>query len=761
MDNTVEVQVQELGKVMVTNRGEYISSKSYEILDIVSYNGSSFMSKIDDNTSEPAKEISPDELLINKNWQLVAKKGDTYKVTEEDLQAIAKQITDNANSAFNQNVETKTKEFNTNATNKVNDYDTNAKSTTETFDANAKKKLGEYNANDTKKLKAYNDNADSKLGAYNTNDTNKLKAYNTNADSKIEEYNTNATSKISEYDEHAEELRNMAVSTDNELERVKSDILDTGSASDTFIHVEDSSMAKLKELEIEGVCEQETTSGKNLFDENNATHNLIIESGSITTNNSWSMSDYIEVSGNTDYVVKHNDTTSTSQSFILAEYDVDKKIIKRNVQGVRNSNIPYTITTTDTTKYLIFNYNNTYNNTMLQLEKGSTPTDYEPYTGCQPSPSPDFPKEIKTITDSLKITSCGKNLVGRMVLGELNTKTGIFEKSSTIICNEHYIPYDSLNRYYIKVDNASGTANIRWYNQKFEYIGYGTTQSSGLINKHVYTDLTLSIPSDTTPKYFKIRRADVTLLNSTWCVSTDQNYFGEYVESLITANLPENEFIGKLDETYKDTLRAEYFPDEGQYHLMLDKMVGKYVLNGNENYILDKTNENTHLFLTSILSVKSNIYAEKSNYFQTGMSFYNIDKTGLYLTSSGLRIRIDKNIVSNATELKVWFSTHNTEIYYITPTPYTLDLCVIDMPLAYKKVTNIFIDSDLLPKITAKYYRTFQTTIQNLQINDKTLKQEITDLNNSISDISKRLEVLESANVNTVEESEASNDLQN
>mgnify|MGYP004486654419 CR=1 FL=1 len=776
MDNTVEVQVQELGKVMITNRGEYISSKSYEILDIVSYNGSSFMSKIDDNTSVPAEEISPDELLINENWQLVAKKGDTYKVTEEDLQAIAKQITDNAKSAFNQNVETKTKEFNTNATNKLNDYDTNAKSITETFDANAKKKLDEYNANDTKKLKAYNDNADSKLGAYNTNDTNKLKAYNTNADSKIEEYNTNANSKIAEYDEHSEELRNMAISTDNKVERLKNEVLDTGTESDTFIHIEDSCMAKLKELEIEGVCEQETTSGKNLFDENNATHNLIIESGSITTNNSWSMSDYIEVSGNTDYVVKHNDTTSTSQSFILAEYDVDKKIIKRNVQGVRNSNIPYTITTTDTTKYLIFNYNNTYNNTMLQLEKGSTPTDYEPYTGCQPSPSPDFPKEIKTITDSLKIISCGKNLVGRMVLGELNTKTGIFEKSSTIICNEHYIPYDSLNRYYIKVDNASGTANIRWYNQKFEYIGYGTTQSSGLINKYVYTDLTLSIPSDTTPKYFKIRRADVTLLNSTWCVSTDPNYFGEYVESLITANLPEGEFIGYVNSSNRDILRFKYNEEDRLYHQILNKFIKKVIIYGTkgsismpasnrfnidnalDDYLKTSSSYGTYAFCTNYIVVPQ--AGSNSDFDNFAINYdYALDFGGG--TANNIRI---KNIkFSNVEDFKNDLKLHPIILYYILKpeSRYELDIGTAKMPLSYKEITNIFTNSDLLPKITAEYYRTFETSVQNLQINDRTLKQEITDLNVSLADVIKRLEALEIANATTVEESEVSNDLQN
>lgn len=767
MDNTVEVQ--ELGKVMITPKGEYSLSKSYEILDAVSYNGSSYVSKINDNTSVPTSD----------DWQLLAQKGDIYDVTEEDLQAIAKQITDNANSAFNQNVKTKTKEFNTNATNKLNDYDTNSKSTTETFDANAKKKLDEYNANDTKKLKAYNDNADNKLSAYNINDTNKLKAYNTNADSKIEEYNTNANSKILEYDKHSEELRNMAISTDNELEQVKNEVLDTGSASDSFIHVEDSCMAKIKELEIDGVCEQEITIGKNLLNVAKNLHQIKNDSYSITPVYSNGMLKYIELNGTFDKWVRYSilgaeftllsgtytQSFHKTGTFSNGSVYIDSSLL---ITSIESDNFSKVLSDDlNILKYNIcVNAGTICNNLKLypMVAKEGKASNYEPFTNGA-SPNPDYPQEIRTITDSLKVTSCGKNLVGKMVLGELNTKTGIFEQSSTVICNEHYIPYDGLKKYYIKVDNAPLSANIRWYNQKFEYIGYGTVQSSGMINKFVYTDFTLSIPSDKTPKYFKIRRADATLLNSTWCVSTDLNYFGEYVESLITSKLPKGEFIGKFDETHKDTLRAEYFPEEGQYHLMLDKMVGHKNFNNETTILYSELQGDYFLFqiiigyLPSAVMISNN-FINKSNY---GLS-YNYES--IYRGGSGNRafqFKVKKERVAsydNAGALS-FIKNSNTEVYYVLETPYTLDLGVIDMPLSYKEITNIFTDSDLLPKITTKYYRTFEKTIQNMQINEKSLKQEITDLNNNISDITKRLEALESANVSTVEESEASNDLQN
>ena len=71
------------------------------------------------------------------------------------------------------------------------------------------------------------------------------------------------------------------------------------------------------------------------------------------------------------------------------------------------------------------------------------------------------------------------------------------------------------------------------------------------------------------------------------------------------------------------------------------------------------------------------------------------------------------------------------------------------MPLSYNEVTNIFTDSDLLPQINAKYYRNFVKTVQNLQVNEKALKQELIDINN-------RLTALETAKAS---ESEVNNDI--
>lgn len=64
--------------------------------------------------------------------------------------------------------------------------------------------------------------------------------------------------------------------------------------------------------------------------------------------------------------------------------------------------------------------------TKIQIEKGSTATDYEPYVGGIPSPNPEYPQEIKSVVKPV-VKVCGKNLLdlrtGRSGVGEGVTYT--------------------------------------------------------------------------------------------------------------------------------------------------------------------------------------------------------------------------------------------------------------------------------------------------------------------------------------------------
>lgn len=786
MDNAVEVQ--ELGKVMITPKGEYSLSKSYEILDAVSYNGSSYVSKINDNTSVPTSD----------DWQLLARKGDTYELSEEDLQRIAEQITSNANSAFNQNVKEKTDGFNSNANSKTEAYNTNATEKLGTYNSNHTARLKEYNDNATSKLSAYNTNTvtktteynsnhTSKLNAYDTNASNKVGVYNTNADTRLEEYNTNADNKIAEYDEHSKELNNKIVSTRNELERLKSNVLNTCEDTDTFIHLEDSAMAELQEIKVDGVLSQETTNGYQLFDVSKVTtiSNGTIENEIVTSN---------ALNGERQGV-KYNFPSITLDAnttyYIFADIRIKSGTgsvngINNGVVGWKKVSFPslsnnyntfiskYTPTENENIYSVYLGFNNANNliiniqNVMITTDRNAT---YEKYTGNQPSPNPDYPQEIKTITGSLKITSCGKNLFSSDSLSTWKASINRiskneFELTSAGDYSNANISFMKLKKYL--VDGQEYTLSANFDNPNGNHIGFniinvsdkytddlnGTLSMSFTYNSlkmpsiYLYANASTDASITGTIKYY-----NVMLTNK----SLSDNY-EDYIESQIQAKLPENEFIGKLDDTYKDTLRTKYFPEEGQYHFMLDKKVGKYVFTGNENILLWQSAnyiKQYYYILNTCLSTnnQNNIYA-MSNYFK-GVEWYNSwTKNNVITIGWDKKLFINSKDFTSINDLKNFLSTNAVEVYYPLETPYTIDLGVIDMPLSYNEVTNIFTDSDLLPTINAKYYRVFEKTIQNVQINDKTLKQEITDLNATVSALDNRLKALENKTTEEPTESE-------
>lgn len=257
-------------------------------------------------------------------------------------------------------------------------------------------------------------------------------------------------------------------------------------------------------------------------------------------------------------------------------------------------------------------------------------------------------------------------------------------------------------------------------------------------------------PSPDYPQEIKTITDSLSVTSNNGKDETEENY----LESVITANLPEGEFVAKIDDTYKDTLKVVY-KEDGKHHLILNKIISKTVLNGtqpisyskviNDDKFVAQFNIGTTIKSSSpMISDKfiymSNGWASNSENISTGGSNNNL------LQIKILQSRLEE-ISSNG--LTSWLSTHPVEVYYVLENPYEVDLGIVDMPLSYDEITNIFTNSDLLPQINAKYYRNFTKTVQNLQINEKALKQELIDINN-------RLTALETAKVS---ESEVNNDI--
>ena len=453
-----------------------------------------------------------------------------------------------------------------------------------------------------------------------------------------------------------------------------------------------------EDLTIDGVCKQETTTGKNNIDKDN----YILD----TWDNNY---DAFQVSLKAGtYTLSSNTTMQTIKA--------------SNHIGANWDSVPFG--TSEKTKEYTFTISEDYNggvvikldgglqinhtniaNYDIQLENGSIATDFEPYTGGQPSPSPDYPQEIKTIENSLKITSCNKNLLDDTKLaitsGSGNGSKKIdSEGKITSIDPIHdnrgygykYCDYFftlGKGSYYLYYEIFTPTSNVNAYMNIYNennriYVSNFANKTGVISTKFSLEDFSnMGIE-------FKLYDGEIRL----WILKDEEQdkSYEQHLETQITANLPEGEFIGKLNDTYKDTLNVVY-KDDGHYHLILNKMVGKIVLNGNENWDLaERTSNKNGIFYVSFPSLGINVVNRTnaySNYAKYFLGYSN--KVGQFdIHYSQFRFFAPTRTIT-IEDWKKLLASNNLEIYFIIEKPYTIDLGIVDQLLnTYEGTTYIW-----------------------------------------------------------------------
>ena len=551
-------------------------------------------------------------------------------------------------------------------------------------------------------------------------------------------------------------------------------------------------MAEYQELSVDGVCEQETTQGYNKLDisNGNQSKNLgtgatfvtddekqtLTINGTVTNSTNSNTGAYTKIftvpAGTYNFIIEVESgsmvsnggyirrfspaTLVKSDNTILCDFGFENiraltkgdtlKLTKTiTEEGTLRANNQLIIYADDGTS----NGDLIFNNLVLKMYLGESDT-YEPYTGGQPSPSPDYPQEIKTIENSLKITSCNKNL---------------FDKDNSILMNKYYTSngniQDSENTFiqesYIEVEpNTNYTFSASFVIDYFRMVEYD--ESKNFIERKIVSNPVLKVTYTTTnnTKYIRVSCSNNNLDTLQIEKGTQETPYEQHLKTQIEANLPEGEFIGKIDDTYKDTLKVEYNEEDGQYHLVLNKKIRKLTISSNLTTITCEKSTNTNTFEFKMWSIGAlelgNLPYTKCNYYASKTSYNENCIWNIYNGEVRIYQIFDDAFTSDMTNTEALAKFHelyDDKLYFYYPlqTPYVVDLGIVDMPITYNEVTNLFTDSDLLPTINAKYYRNFISTIQNLQVNEKELKQELADINT-------RLSALENATTNVTSESE-------
>ena len=155
--------------------------------------------------------------------------------------------------------------------------------------------------------------------------------------------------------------------------------------------------APLERLELVGKTEQVQTTGAQLFEAKNAELNKWVDSTGIIATVGRNCIFRLNVKPNTVYQVN---ILSASCTFSFSQFSKENVFLERTVfsKGTKS----FKCTTTENVDYAYFliggtvdNINGIINDVMLY--EGEEYKNYEPYTGGKPSPSPEYPQEIKNV----------------------------------------------------------------------------------------------------------------------------------------------------------------------------------------------------------------------------------------------------------------------------------------------------------------------------------------------------------------------------
>ena len=313
---------------------------------------------------------------------------------------------------------------------------------------------------------------------------------------------TEIKNKDTEQDSKIEELQNQKTKLEKELKEMQEDYYQTsirGQATGEYIHVEDSSGARCK-IGISGNSEQETRSGKNLFKPLNITSNGITTTydkdgvGTIkgTSTNMWANISanviYLYPAGNYVLSIDEPKTFNINLKGIYTDEEIFEFVIPA---GSKTKNVAF-----KKEVYSMYAFisglaaGTTLDDTIkIQLEKGSTATDFEQY-GLMPSP--DYPSEIKTVGSNVNLLDKSKFVFNRALnndTGEIRTST-----SGNWYGTEEYIDF---RKYAGKTISLSNRTTVAFYDTNKKFISYiaatqsptGTVpQNTAYIRADVYKD---------------------------------------------------------------------------------------------------------------------------------------------------------------------------------------------------------------------------------------------------------------------------------
>lgn len=417
MESTNNYMETDLGNVSPNPKGTYDNATAYEYLDLVEYQGGSYLciaalgTKITGTAPTPGKNTDV--------WQTVALPGNaTKEYLDKHTEVIekAKQVETSraAVELCKQEVESaqadveQMRQDTQQSAQSANDANTEAQQAAQQAEASrSAAQTSEQNAVASRNLaNTYKTNAETAKSAAETAAQNASES-KTAAETAAQ----NAAQSKADIESIKAGIEE-AAKGENVLQ-IQKNMSDIGQLKESKItkfyasnqgetHITDSDSGKIQDMMIYGKSEQKQYKGINLLPPDTKPK------------------EYVEVSipeGSSVFLATDG-TLSTGGSLKFFNEDKTKSIWLGIDSGTTSAKQSLTINA----KYVQNLINASFDLSKICLGVGSEPI-YEPYTGGIPSPSPDYPQEIKSVVNP-KVKVCGKNLWNPILKGYINNTNG-------------------------------------------------------------------------------------------------------------------------------------------------------------------------------------------------------------------------------------------------------------------------------------------------------------------------------------------------
>lgn len=472
-------------------------------------------------------------------------------------------------------------------------------------------------------------------------------------------------------------------------------------------HLADSDNGKIMDMMLYGKSEQKQYRGKNLINSDEYYSKYKQNDGTYKGKASEFNKILVPISKyiGTQITVSCKVTVPLDTTSVLIEATINGAVTKANrIESGKSGVIALTISPRTESDTIKITYGDGGDGIVVasefQIEKGSEVTPYEPYVGGQPSPSPDYPQEIKSVVNPT-VKVCGKNLFDSkkfpIILNRgLDTNTGnIYQSMSGKYCaTEKYIPFP----YSGKKISFNASMSLCAYDQDYKFISS--------VNKYDG-----QVPSGTIYVRFDIKTEDKDKAQIE--LSENATPYEPYHEQTVT--LPYTLNAIPVSSGGNVTI-------DGQQYIAdyVDVERGKYVqmiqtdkVQSNITWNIQKQQEGYSLGYTGLY--KNGIPTDKPGMEKTWKSNVG-DSSGTWSNAFSfgrsavfwiVPYKNDGNITSN--DINAWLVEHPMDIMYPLVEPIETDLTPEENE-AFKAlvtnypVTNISVTSDQLDGYTVFNY---------------------------------------------------------